>query len=102
MCSIVPILCNIVHTKYFKLLCIIVSIMCNIILTFLCQLFADLIKIMCSISLTSTLKTRNPQMGTFANSEDPDEMQHNAAFHKGLHCLLRQNQSSDKEINFTL
>ena len=22
------------------------------------------------------------------NSEDPDEMQHNAAFHQGLHCLL--------------
>ena len=25
-------------------------------------------------------------MGTLANSEDPDEMQHNAAFHQGLHC----------------
>ena len=24
-----------------------------------------------------------------ANSDDPDEMQHNAAFHQGLHCLLR-------------
>ena len=24
---------------------------------------------------------------TFANSEDPDEMQHYAAFHQGLHCL---------------
>ena len=23
---------------------------------------------------------------TFANSEDPYEMQHNAAFHLGLHC----------------
>ena len=23
------------------------------------------------------------------NSEDPDEMQHYAAFHQGLHCLLR-------------
>ena len=28
-------------------------------------------------------------MSTFANSEDPDEMQHNAAFHQGLHCLQR-------------
>ena len=28
-------------------------------------------------------------MSTFANSEDPDEMQHNAAFHQGLHCLLK-------------
>ena len=35
--------------------------------------------------------TRNPIMGTMANSEDPDEMPHKAAFHQGLHCLLRQN-----------
>ena len=26
---------------------------------------------------------------TFANSVDPDEMQHNAAFHLGLHCLQK-------------
>ena len=26
-------------------------------------------------------------MGNFANSEDPDEMQQNVAFHQGLHCL---------------
>ena len=25
-------------------------------------------------------------MSTFANSENPDEMQLNAAFHQGLHC----------------
>ena len=25
---------------------------------------------------------------TFRNSVDPDEMQHYAAFHQGLHCLL--------------
>ena len=30
-------------------------------------------------------------MGNLANSEDPDEMPHNAAFHRGLHCLPRQN-----------
>ena len=30
----------------------------------------------------------NPSTSTFANSEDPDEMQHNAAFHQGLHCLF--------------
>ena len=35
-------------------------------------------------------------MGTFANSEDPDEMQHIAAFRQGLHCLLKQKRSSDK------
>ena len=33
-------------------------------------------------------------MGTMANGEDPDEMPHKAAFHQGLLCLLRQNQSS--------
>ena len=37
-------------------------------------------------------------MGTFANSENPDEMQHNAAFHQGLHCLLRLKQPSGTEI----
>ena len=26
-------------------------------------------------------------MGTLANSEDLNEMWHNAAFHQGLHCL---------------
>ena len=28
-----------------------------------------------------------PPTSTFVNSEDTDEMQHNAAFHQGLHCL---------------
>ena len=27
------------------------------------------------------------KLGTFANSEDQDEMQLNVAFHQGLHCL---------------
>ena len=27
-------------------------------------------------------------MGTISDSADPDEMQHNAAFHQCLHCLL--------------
>ena len=36
-------------------------------------------------------------MGTLANSKDPDEMQHSAAFHQGLHCLLRLKQSSGTE-----
>ena len=38
-------------------------------------------------------------MDTLANIEDPDEMQHNAAFHLGLHCLLRLKQSSGTEIH---
>ena len=29
-------------------------------------------------------------MGIIANSEDLDEMQHNAAFHQGMHCLLKK------------
>ena len=32
--------------------------------------------------------TGNPLRGSLVNSEDPDEMQHYAAFHQGLHCLL--------------
>ena len=36
---------------------------------------------------------------TLANSKDPDEMPHSAAFHQGLHCLLR---SSEKEIQLYL
>ena len=43
-----------------------------------------------------------PLMGTFANSKDPDEMSLNTSFHQDLHCLLRHNQSSEKEIQFLL
>ena len=42
-------------------------------------------------------------MGTLTNSVSPDEiiqMLHNAAFHQGLHWLLRQKQSSEKETQF--
>ena len=41
-------------------------------------------------------------MGTLANSEDPDEMQHNAAFHQCLHCLLLLKQLSGTEIHHIL
>ena len=41
-------------------------------------------------------------MCTLVNSEDPDEMQHNAAFHLGLHCLLRFKQSSGTEIHHNI
>ena len=44
----------------------------------------------------------NPFTCTFANSEDPDEMQHNAAFHQGIHCLLRVKLSLDKTVFFFL
>ena len=32
-------------------------------------------------------------MGTLFHSEDPDEMPHDAAFHRGMHCLLRQERN---------
>ena len=34
-----------------------------------------------------------------ANSEDPDEIQHNAAFYQDLHCLIGLKQPSGKEIS---
>ena len=38
---------------------------------------------------------------TFANSEDPDEMQHNAAFHQGLYYIcICKGGSSDKRIQY--
>ena len=39
-------------------------------------------------------------MCTSANSEDPDVKVYYAAFHQGLHCELRLNQSSDKEMQY--
>ena len=41
--------------------------------------------------------SRNP-LSTFANSEDPDEMQHHAAFHQGLDW--KGEKSSDKNTIF--
>ena len=40
-------------------------------------------------------------MSTLTYSENPDEMQHNAAFYQGLHCLLRLKQPSGTEIHHT-
>ena len=39
-------------------------------------------------------------MCSLANSLDPDEMPHNAAFHQGLCCLLQQKWSSKKEKKY--
>ena len=38
-------------------------------------------------------------MDTLANSDDPDEMQHNAAFHQGLHCLLSLTTFRDRSTS---
>ena len=39
-------------------------------------------------------------MGTLVNSEDPDDMLHNLAFHQGLHYLLRKIRSTEKEKQY--
>ena len=39
---------------------------------------------------------------TLANSEGPDEMQHNAAFHQGLHLLAKLNKPSVTEMHYNL
>ena len=44
----------------------------------------------------NTLWTRNLKMDTLTNGGDAEEMLHNAAFHQGLHCFLRQNRYSEK------
>ena len=46
--------------------------------------------------------TRNRLRGSLVNSEDPDEMQHYAAFHRSLHCLLRIKEPSWTEIHHYL
>ena len=43
-----------------------------------------------------------PKKDTLANSEAPDEMQHHAAFHQGLHCLLKLKQLPGTQKNHTL
>ena len=40
-------------------------------------------------------------MSTFANSEDPDEMQHNAAFYLGQHCLYFRQKTIFENYNLT-
>ena len=42
------------------------------------------------------LKTEKTNPDILTISEDPDEMPHDAPFHLGLHCLLRQNRSPRK------
>ena len=38
-----------------------------------------------SISIWLNMYSGDPYTGTFENSEDLNEMQHNAAFYQGLH-----------------
>ena len=48
------------------------------------------------------LKTGDLNRGTLTNSEYPDEISQHATFNQGLHCLLSQNQSSEKDHCFSL
>ena len=54
------------------------------------------------MNISYTNKICLKQMPTLANSEDSDVMPHIVAFHLGLHCLLRQKHSSEKETEFHL
>ena len=45
-------------------------------------------------------KTFTHVNGCFANNEDPDKMPHGAAFHRGLHYLLRQANPQRKKYIF--
>ena len=65
------------------------------------MIFAYCIKLNKTLPL-NPLYNGNPLSGTLVNSEDPDEMQHNAAFHQGLHCLLRLKQYFGTEIYHNL
>ena len=38
-------------------------------------------------------------MGTLVNSEDPDEMQRNAAFHQDLHCAKSKETFRDRNTS---
>ena len=39
-------------------------------------------------------------MSNLANCEDPDEILRHPALHESQQCLVRQNQSSEKEIYY--
>ena len=54
--------------------------------------------ILLQYSVVYTLSGPEIPKGYLANSEDPDEIPHNAAFQLSLHCLLRQNQFSDPRL----
>ena len=41
-------------------------------------------------------------MGIFTNSEDPDEMPHNVAFHQGLNCCKGKNDLQTKDYNILM
>ena len=57
--------------------------------------------LMLPASVSNTMYTRN-NIRFLANSEDPDKMEHNAAFHLGPHKLLRLKQHPGTKIHHNL
>ena len=86
----------------FRLLCAVVLHLQLIAGLLMSWLIIGLIYYSQIVSLLNPLYTGNPLKSTLENSEDSDEMQHNAAFHQGLHCLLRSKQILGTEIHQTL
>ena len=54
------------------------------------------VHLLCVVNNPLRTGLATPPTDSLAYSADPDEMPQHAAFHQGLHCLLRQNQSSEK------
>ena len=46
------------------------------------------------------LRIRNPQTGTLVKVQNSDKLAHSAAFHQGIHYLVKLNQSSEKKNVF--
>ena len=51
-----------------------------------------------AVSLAGDVHWGKAEKVALANSKNPDEI-HTSAFHQGLHCLLRLDQTSGTEIN---
>ena len=47
----------------------------------------------------TSLETSEPILPDIDTLKEPDEVPHKASFRLGLHCLLRQNRSSEKKGN---
>ena len=62
-------------------------------------LFVDVVMSSYKLAVLNHLRARTHKRKHQATSEDPDKMPHYAAFYQALHCLLRQNRSSEKEIH---
>ena len=71
------------------------------ILIFLIKIYQLALEVflLCTHSIYFDKKERKKIRSTFANSEDPDEMQHNASFHQGLHCLYMKKDLQTREYN---